>query len=108
MAAIAEADPLQQFAGPVFNVAAGAGQLRRQQHIFFSGERRHQLIGLKDKPDLCAAHARQPIFPQIVISMPSSMILPEVAVSSPAIRAQQRALAAPGRAHDGHKFAPAE
>ena len=101
--ALPEADLVEQ-AARLLEAAAFHIQFVGQQHIFESSERLDELVGLKDKADLAPAHRGQLGFRQIV---DGHAVEPDFALAGrveAGKQAQQRALAAAARAHDGHKL----
>ena len=82
-----------------------AEQLERQQHVLARGQVGRSWKLWKTKPIFLAAQQRQPSSDIAWIGVPSIRISPEVGRSRPAIRAEQRRLAAARRAEDGDELA---
>ena len=106
IAAIQQADAFEQFAGALGTVdAVAAGQFIRQQNIFFGRQGGQQMVGLKNEADFAAAQQRHAVF----IQAGDVLAIQNDPARSGRIeagqKAQQRALAAARRSHDGDEFA---
>ena len=103
VSAIAEADAIQQFQS-AFAVGAFAAEFGGQQHVFFSSERGHELIRLKNEADFASAQARQCVFFQIADFDAVELDAARGHGVEAGQQTEQRALPAAGCTHDGNEL----
>ena len=102
--AAVESDAGQEFAGTA-TAAAVAGEFHRQQHILFGGERRDQVIALENEADFAAADLRHLVLGEVGDVFTIEDHLAGAGRVEAGEQAEQRALAAAGRTHDGGELA---
>ena len=103
--AVRQADAREQFPRARGHFRTRARQFRRQQDILFRGQSRNQLERLKNETDLAPAHFRHAVFgkPGNIFAIEQNLAAGGVVEARE--QAEQRALAASRRPHDGDELA---
>jgi hypothetical protein len=105
--AVTEADAGEELAGAREAIAGGV-EFVREEDVFERGERGDELIGLEDEADGLAADLGELVLGEIADCGPVEMDVAGGGRVKAGEEAQERGLAAAGRAHDGDELAPGD
>jgi hypothetical protein len=105
VAALGEADAIEELLGALFGVAGGAGEFGGEEDVLFGGEGGDELVALENEPQLAAAEPGE-----VILREADDLFAVEEDAAGGGIieageEAEQGAFAAAGGSHDGDELA---